>query len=124
MLLPHYGLPLTVLSLDGEEFQKQVLITDEVYVEWTTFCHYIAKEDMSSQIKCLNQCSPIACLGRCLHVTSSWDSISGEKLYKNENDKIKRLSEKSLSYLMKISIKSPQKLTDEDLEMTIARNME
>jgi len=31
----------------------------------------------------------------------------------------KRLSEKILSYLMKISIESPQKLTDEDLEMMI-----
>jgi len=42
-----------VLSLDGEEFQKQALITDEVYAERTTFHHYIAKqpkEDMSSQL--------------------------------------------------------------------------
>jgi len=28
-----------------------------------------------------------AYLGHCLYVTSSWDSISGEKLFKNENDK-------------------------------------
>jgi len=57
-----------------------------------------------------------------LYFTSSWDSISGEKLFKNEMIKTQlrnRLSEKSLSYLMKISIESPQKLTDEDLEMMI-----
>jgi len=39
-----------VLSLDGEKFQKQAPITDEVYAEWTTFHHYIVKEDMSSQL--------------------------------------------------------------------------
>jgi len=31
-------------KLDGEEFQKQALITDEIYAEWTTFRHYIAKQ--------------------------------------------------------------------------------
>jgi len=53
ILLHQYGLPRTVLSLDGEEFQKQAVITDEVYAEWTTFHHYIAKkpkEDISSQL--------------------------------------------------------------------------
>ena len=52
-LLHQYGLPRTALSLDGEEFQKQALITDEVYAEWTTFRHYVAKqpkEDMKSQL--------------------------------------------------------------------------
>jgi len=53
ILLHQYGLPRTVISLDGEELQKQVLITDEVYAEWTTFHHYIAKQpkqDMSSRL--------------------------------------------------------------------------
>jgi len=65
ILLHQYGLPRTALSLDGEEFQKQELITDEVYVEWTTFHHYIAKqpkEEMSSQLQQMKrstQCSPI-----------------------------------------------------------------
>jgi len=52
-LLYQYRLPRTALSLDDEEFQKQALITEEVYAEWTTFCHYIAKqpkEDMLSQL--------------------------------------------------------------------------
>jgi len=42
-MLHQYELPRTTLSLDGEEFQKQALITDEVHAEWTTFRHYIAK---------------------------------------------------------------------------------
>jgi len=97
-----------VLSLDGEEFQEQVLITDEVYAEWITFHHYIAKqpkEDMSSQLYDLSTNETLkpmfpqfAYLGQCLYVTSSWDSISGEKLFKNKNDKTQlrnRLSEKS-----------------------------
>jgi len=53
ILLHQYGLPRTALSLDGEEFQNQRLITGEVYAEWTTFRHYIAKqpkEDISSQL--------------------------------------------------------------------------
>jgi len=80
------------ISLDGEEFQKQALITDEVYAEWITFCHYKAKqpkEDMSSQLYDLstNETLKPMYLGQCLYVTSSWDSISGEKLFKNENDK-------------------------------------
>ena len=54
VLLDQYGSPRTALALeDGEEFQKQPLITDGVHAEWTTFWHYMAKEpkeDMSSQL--------------------------------------------------------------------------
>ena len=35
-----------------------------------------------------------------------------------------RLGEKSLSYLMKISIESPEKLNDEDLKMMIEKGIE
>jgi len=93
-----------------KNFKKQALITDKVHSEWTTFRHYIAKqpkEDMSSQ---------------CLYVTSNGTasverSFSQMKMIKTQLRN--RLSEKSLSYLMKIAIESPQKLTDEDLEMMI-----
>jgi len=44
ILLHQYRLPRTALSVDVEEFQKQALITDEIYTELTTFRHYIAKQ--------------------------------------------------------------------------------
>ena len=53
VLLNQYGSPKTAIALDGEEFQKLVLITDIVHAEWTTFRHYIGKEpkeDMLSQL--------------------------------------------------------------------------
>jgi len=46
--------------------------------------------------------------------TSSVESFSKMKMIKTRIRN--RLSEKRLSYLMKISIESPQKLTDEDLD--------
>jgi len=67
ILLYLYGLPRTALSLNGEEFQKQALITDEVYAEWTTFRHYTRNLRRTchhnymifQQMKCSNQCSSI-----------------------------------------------------------------
>jgi len=50
ILLHQYGLPRTALSLDGEEFHKQAQITDEVYAEWTTSRHYIAKQPKGGDV--------------------------------------------------------------------------
>ena len=44
----------TAQTLDGEEYEKEALITTEVCAEWTTFRNYIAKQpkqDMASQLK-------------------------------------------------------------------------
>ena len=41
-------------TLDGEEYDKEALITTEVRAEWTTFRNYIAKQpqqDMASHLK-------------------------------------------------------------------------
>jgi len=55
-LLHQYGLPRTALSLDGEEFQKQALITDE----WTLHSQTKRGQFMIfQQMKCPNQCFPI-----------------------------------------------------------------
>jgi len=131
-LLHQYGLPITALSLDGEEFQKKALFTDEVYAEWTTFRHYIAKqpkEDILSQLydlstnEMLKPMFPnlrtlvIFCISLIFGTASVERSFSKMKMIKSRLRN--RLSEKSLSYLMKISIESAQKLTDEDLEMMI-----
>jgi len=130
-LLHQYGLPITALSLDGEEFQKHALFTDEVYAEWTTFRHCIAKqpkEDILSQLYDLStneMLKPVFPNLRTLAIfvsllvgTASVErSFSRMKMIKTRLRN--RLSEKSLSYLMKISIESAQKLTDEDLEMMI-----
>jgi len=84
ILFHQYGLPLSL-----EKFQKQALITDEFYA--TFLRHYIAKQpkkDMSSQLCDLStneMLKPMFPNLRTLaNVTSSWDSISGEKLFKNK----------------------------------------
>ena len=132
VLLNQYGSPRTAIALDGEEFQKPALITDTVHAEWTTFRHYIAKEpkeDMSSQLNNLLTNDMLKTMFPNLHIlanvcmtlpvgTASVErSFSQMKMIKTRLRN--RLGEKSLSYLLKISIESPQKLTDEDLEMMI-----
>ena len=132
VLLNQYGSPKTATALDGEEFQKPALITDRVHAEWTTFRHYIAKEpkeDMSSQLNNLLTNDMLKTMFPNLHTlanicmalpvgTASVErSFSQMKMIKTRLRN--RLNEKSLSYLMKISIESPQNLTDEDLEMMI-----
>jgi len=81
ILLHQYGLPRTALSLDGEKFQKQALVTHEVYAEWTIFHHYIPKqpkEGMSSPLYDLSTNETLKpmfpnlhmYLGQCLYVIS------------------------------------------------------
>ena len=91
---------------------------------------YIAKEpkeDMSPQLNNLLTTDMLETMfsdfeypGQCLYDNSSWDSISGKKLFtdKDQNSIEKLIRRKSLSYLMKITIESPQKLND-DLETIV-----
>ena len=54
MLIDQYAENKTAQTLDGEEYEKEALITTEVRAEWTTFRNYIAKQpkqDMASQLK-------------------------------------------------------------------------
>ena len=132
VLFDQYGSPRTALSLDGGTFQKQAIITDGVKAEWTTFRHYIAKqpkEDMPSQLSNLLTCDMLKTMFPNLHTlanvcmtlpvgTASVErSFSQIKMIKTRLRN--RSGEKCLSYLMKIAIESPQKLTDEDLEAII-----
>jgi len=87
------------------------------------------KEDMSSQLydfstnKTLKPMFPNlrtlanVCMSLPVGTASVERSFSKMKMIKTRLRN--RLSEKSLSHLMKISIESPQKLSDEDLEMVI-----
>ena len=52
--IDQYAENKTAQTLDGEEYEKEALITTEVRVEWTVFRNYIAKQpkqDMASQLK-------------------------------------------------------------------------
>ena len=56
MLIDQYAENKTAQTLDGEEYEKEALITTEVRAELTTFRNYIAKQpkqDMASQLKTL-----------------------------------------------------------------------
>lgn len=132
VLLDQYGVNKTALTLDGEEYEKKALITTEVCAEWMTFCHYLSKqpkEDMASQLNNfvttemlktmfpnLNMLANV-CMTIPVGTASVERSFSQMKMIKTHLRN--RLGEKSLSYLMKIGIESPKKLSDIDLETII-----
>ena len=132
VLMNHYGAEKPAHIVQGEEFMKPPLITSEVHTEWKTFRCFLSKkpeEDMKAQLRELARNDMLVtmflnlsalsnvCLSIPVTTASVERSFSQMKLIKTRLRN--RIGEKSLSYLMKIAIESPAKLTDEDLENII-----
>ena len=132
VLMNHYGAEKPAHTVQGEEFMKPLLITSEVHTEWKTFRCFLSKkpeEDMKAQLRELARNDMLVtmfpnlsalsnvCLSIPVTTASVERSFSQMKLIKTRLRN--RIGEKSLSYLMKIAIESPAKLTDEDLENII-----
>ena len=128
-LKEHYGKDLPAESMLGEEFVKSALVSSDVDTEWKTYRRYITtqpKEDIKELLKELATNSMLLAMFPNLSIMASVcltipvGTASVERRFsqmKMTKTRLRdRLGESSLSYLMKIAIGSPQKLSDEDVE--------
>ena len=128
-LIGKFGRDLPAKSLEGTEFEKAAIVSSDLSTEWKTYHQLLIKQpkdDISMQLKelltndmlialfpNLHKLATI-CLSIPISTASVEQSFSDMKLTKNRLRY--RLTELSLSNLMKIVIESPEKLTDSDLE--------
>ena len=128
-LLAHYGIDRSAEILQGEEMVKEAMISSDITTEWKTFRQFMAKqpkenmklqltelatnEMLKSMFPNLNTLATIS-LSIPVATASVERSFSQMKLIKTRLRS--RLSDTSLSRLMKIAIESPDKLLDSDLE--------
>ena len=132
LLISHYGVDKQAETIQGEECVKPSMISSEIHTEWKTFRRYVSKkpeETMSSQLKELTSnamlttmfpnLSTLANICLTIPVTTAAveRSFSQMKLIKTRLRS--RIGEKSLSYLMKIAIESPESLSEDDLDSII-----
>ena len=115
--------------MQGEETVKEAMISSDITTEWKTFRQFMAKqpkenmklqltelatnEMLKSMFPNLNTLATIS-LSIPVATASVERSFSQMKLIKTRLRS--RLSDTSLSHLMKIAIESPDKLLDSDLE--------
>ena len=131
-LIQHYGKDLPAESMLSEEFVMPALVSSDLKTEWKTYRRYITnqpKENMKEQLKELSTNSMLetmfpnlsvlakVCLSIPVGTASVERSFSHMKMIKSRLRS--RLGECNLSHLMKISIESPQKLSNDDLEQIV-----
>ena len=128
----HFGVPKATKTLDGAEYTKEPIISDETIIEWKNYRRFLAqhsKEKITSQLQelatnemtgtiypSLKELATI-CLTMPVTTASVKRSFSNMKVIKSHLQS--RLSELSLSNLMKIAIESPEHLSDNDLEQIV-----
>jgi len=133
LLLAHYGADQPANTVDGVEYTKKALISPDIRTEWKTFRSYLLKQPKGTLYSQLTELttnemlitmfpniSTLAniCLSIPVGTASVERSFSQMKLIKTRLRN--RTGESSLSYLMKIAIETPEKLTDTDLEAIIS----
>ena len=129
-LISHYGESKTATTLDGKDYVKQPIISEEVVFEWKTYRQYMSQKSSTANVGDLltnetlvSMCPNLHKLANiclCLPVsTASVErSFSQMKLIKSRLRS--RLSEISLTQLMKIAIEGPEKLSESDIEQIIS----
>ena len=128
-LAAHYGIERPAETLQGEETVKEAMISPDITTEWKPFRQFMTKqpkESMKFQLKELAtnemlktmfpNLNTLATISLSIPVaTASVErSFSQTKLIKTRLRN--RLSDTSLSHLMKIAIESPDTLLDTDHE--------
>ena len=128
-LIQHYAKDFPAMTLEGKEFLKPAIISSELCTEWKTFRNLLttqAKEDLQHQLKEIITNKTLATLLPNLHkvaticlaipvgTASVERTFSQMKLVKNWLQN--RMSEQTLSYLMRIAIESPEALSNENIE--------
>ena len=131
-LIGQFGRDLPAKSLEGTEFEKAAIVSSDLSTECKTYHQLLIKQpkdDISMQLKELLTNDMLMALFPnlhklatiCLSIPISTASVeqrfSDMKLTKNRLRY--RLTELSLSNLMKIIIESPKKFTDNDLEDSV-----
>ena len=123
-LIGQFGRDLPAKLLEGTKFEKATIVASDLSTEWKKYRQQ-PKDDISMQLKellindmlialfpNLHKLATI-CLSILISTASAERSFSDMKLIKNRLRN--RLTELSLSNLMKFVFLSPQKLTDSDL---------
>ena len=128
----HYGADQPANTVDGDEYTRKALISPDIRTEWKTFRSYLLEQPKGTLYSQLTELttnemlitmfpniSTLAnvCLSIPVGTASVERSFSQMKLIKTRLRN--RTGESSLSYLMKIAINTPEKLTDTDLEAII-----
>ena len=110
----------------GDTFVRTALVFSDLPPEWKTFRRYITNQPMNKQLKELSvssilevMCPGLNALAKvCLTIpvgtASVKHSFSQMKMIKTQLRN--HLGEANLSHLMKITIESPETLSDEELE--------
>ena len=134
VLLEHYGSELPAETVAGDEFLMPAVITSssDLATEWKTLRRYITnqpREDIKEQLKELSTNSMMqtmfpnlsilanVCLTIPVGTASVERSFSQMKMIKSRLRN--QLGEANLSYLMKITLESPEALSDEELEQIV-----
>ena len=136
VLLEHYGSEFPAETVVGDEFLMPAVITSnsDLPTEWKTFRRYITnqpREDIKEQLKELSNNSMMQTMfpnlsilvNVCLTIPIPVGTASVERSFshmKMVKSRLRnRLGEANLSYLMKITLESPEALADEELEQIV-----
>ena len=46
LMLEHYGVEQTAVTIDGDEYIKEALISNDIRTEWKTFRSYLSKQPL------------------------------------------------------------------------------
>jgi len=132
LMLTHNGAEQPAETADGDKYTKEALIFPEIQTEWKTFRSYLSKQPKETLYLQLTELttsdmlrvmfpniSTLAniCLSIPVSTASVERSFSQMKLIKTRIRN--RIGQSGLSYLMKIAIETPEKLSDSDLDATI-----
>ena len=133
ILLGHYGMEMSADTIDGGEYTAKALISSDICTEWKKYRSYLSKQrkgyfysqltELSTNEMLVTMFPNISTLAKiCLAIpvgTASVErSFSQMKLIKTRLRN--RIGQSSLSYLMKIAIETPEKLTAEDLNAIVS----
>ena len=132
ILHSHFGVPRAAKTLDGVECMKEPLVSDETIIEWKNYRRFLAKHpkdgigaqlqelvtnDMMGAMYPNLKSLGTVCLTMPVTTASVEPSFSKMKIIKSRLRN--RLSDISLSHLMKVAIESPEHLSDSDLEKIV-----
>lgn len=123
ILYSQFGVPRAAKTLDGAECTKEPIVSNETIIEWKNYRRFLAQHPKKTISAQLRELATKGALSTCHNLPNyaSNHSISREKFFANEiKSRLRnRLSDISLSHLMKVALESPEHLSDSDLEQIV-----
>ena len=128
--IQHYGKELQGETIVGDEYARPAFVSSDLPTEWKTFRRYITNQGYKQAAKRIvhkfnvrNYVSRFEYPCKCMFDYSSRNyfrrALIFTKMKMIKTRLRSRLREANLSHLMKITIKSPETLSDEGLEQII-----